>query len=53
VLLPWAAVLLANDKAPRPEHTLRNRTRRPAETVAPPQRALTEGEAPHKVIDAD
>jgi hypothetical protein len=53
VLLPWAAVLLANDKAPRPEHTMRNRLRRPPEPVAPPQRALPEGEAPHKVIDPD
>jgi hypothetical protein len=52
VVLPWAAVLLANDKAPRPEHTLRNRVHPPA-PAAPPQRALSEAEAPHKIIDPD
>jgi hypothetical protein len=54
VLLPWAAVLLANDKAPRPENRLRNRLNRPAERPAPSQASLTEGEpSTHKVIDPD
>jgi Protein of unknown function (DUF3099) len=53
VILPWSAVLLANDRAPRPEHRLRNRLQRRA---APPEqsRALTEHESTqHKVIDIE
>jgi len=53
VVLPWAAVLLANDKAPRSDARLRNRLHRPAE--APPEpNALPQTEAaPHKVIDVE
>ena len=51
VFLPWAAVLLANDKSPRPEHQLRNRLRRQPTSHPDPARALHERE--HKVIDAE
>jgi hypothetical protein len=53
VFIPWIAVLLANDKAPRPENKLRNKLHRPADR---PQetRAITTAEEPeHKVIDAE
>ena len=53
VVLPWAAVLLANDKAPRADAKFRNKLlhQRPPE---PEPRALTETESTeHKVIDAD
>jgi hypothetical protein len=54
VLLPWAAVLLANDKAPRADRTLRYKLRKRQEAPPVPPNALTETEsAPHKVIDAD
>ena len=50
VILPWTAVMLANDGAPKPQHRLMNRFRR--ETPPPPAtHALPERE--HKVIDAD
>jgi Protein of unknown function (DUF3099) len=49
VLLPWLAVILANDRPPKAEHRLVNRLRRVEE---PPARALGQGEQP-KVIDAD
>ena len=53
VVLPWAAVLLANDKAPRADARLRNRFHRQA-TTPPAPNALPQTEsAPHKVIDAD
>jgi hypothetical protein len=52
--LPWAAVLLANDKPPRPENTLRGRRRAKAAEAPPGQRSLTGAEpVEHKVIDAD
>lgn len=51
VLLPWLAVILANDSGPRPEYRLANRFRR--EPPPPPaQRALPQRDQP-KVIDAD
>jgi hypothetical protein len=52
VFLPMVAVMLANDTAPRPEHQLRNKFRKPEPTSHPdPGHALTERE--HKVIDAE
>lgn len=51
VVLPWAAVLLANDKGPRPEHQLRNKLHRRPTSHPDPARALHDRE--HKVIDAD
>lgn len=54
VVLPWSAVLLANDRGPRPENKLRNRFRKQPAAPAPPVRALGEDEEfVHKVIDAD
>jgi hypothetical protein len=50
VLLPMSAVMLANDRAPKPEHRLRNRMR-----THPPHeatQALPAKDEP-KVIDAD
>lgn len=52
VLLPWLAVLLANDRPPKEKHRLANRLRRRrAEEIVP--RALTADEGPHRVIDAE
>jgi hypothetical protein len=54
VLLPWAAVLLANDRAPRPDARLRNKLHRQPTSEAAEPRALTETESTeHKVIDAE
>jgi hypothetical protein len=50
LLLPWFAVILANDRAPKPEHR-RGHRRRQAEE-APAQPALRSAPAP-RVIDAD
>ena len=49
IVLPWAAVLLANDRAPRPDARLRNKLHRQAKPDEP--HALTERQ--HKVIDAE
>jgi len=54
VVLPWSAVLLANDRGPRPENKLRNRLRKQAPVPVQPVRALGEDEETiHKVIDAE
>jgi len=49
VLLPWLAVILANDRPPKPEHRLVHRLRRVEE---PPANAIGSTEEP-KVIDAE
>jgi hypothetical protein len=49
VILPWTAVMLANDRAPKAEHRLVNRFRRP--TDEPPAPALPQQQ--HRVIDAE
>ncbi|GAA3188426.1 hypothetical protein GCM10010532_002970 [Dactylosporangium siamense] len=53
VVLPWSAVLLANDKGPRPEHRFRNKFKGRQEQSHPdPSHALTDREhAKPKVID--
>jgi hypothetical protein len=51
VVLPWLAVILANNSGPRPEYKLANRFRRQA-PQPPAQRALAQREQP-KVIDSD
>lgn len=52
VLIPWLAVLLANDRPPKEEHRLRNRPS--SRRQAPPPRSLgTAEERPHRVIDAE
>jgi Flp pilus assembly protein TadB len=55
VVLPWAAVLLANDKAPRADAKLRNRLHKQPEAppAAPNALPQTQTEVPHKVIDVD
>ncbi len=51
VLLPWMAVLIANDRPPRTEHTLAHRMRRhPAPDPASPTPALP---APKPTLDQD
>ncbi|BCJ57765.1 DUF3099 domain-containing protein [Micromonospora endophytica] len=52
VLIPWLAVLLANDRPPKEQHRLANRLRTRATEEAPPM-SLTAEERPHKVIDAE
>jgi Flp pilus assembly protein TadB len=51
VLLPWLAVLLANDRPPKEEHRLAHRFRS-ARVQPPPPHALGQTEEP-RVIDAD
>ena len=50
VILPWTAVLLANDRAPKPEHRMVNKFRRPTEEPSPSP-ALPQQQ--HRVIDAE
>ncbi|PZG19590.1 hypothetical protein C1I95_11350 [Micromonospora craterilacus] len=52
VLIPWLAVLLANDRPPKDRHRLAGRYRPRPEAEAPPM-SLTAEERPHKVIDAE
>jgi hypothetical protein len=52
VLLPWLAVILANDGPPKPEHRLANRLHRAEPT--PASNALGDGETREpRVIDAE
>jgi len=48
VVVPWLAVILANDRLPRNEHRLLHRDK----AEAPPNNRLTAAEEP-RVIDAD
>lgn len=52
VLIPWLAVLLANDRPPKEQHRLANRFRPRNRDEAPPM-SLTSEERPHRVIDAE
>jgi Flp pilus assembly protein TadB len=49
ILLPWLAVILANDRPPKAEHRIFNRHRVESEPAAP---AIDAAETP-KVIDAE
>ncbi|MEU2611702.1 DUF3099 domain-containing protein [Micromonospora sp. NPDC007271] len=51
VLIPWLAVLLANDRPPKEQHRLANKLHH-HRTDTPPT-ALPAEESPHKVIDAE
>ncbi|MEV7226307.1 DUF3099 domain-containing protein [Polymorphospora sp. NPDC051019] len=51
VLVPWLAVLLANDRPPKDEHRFVNRMRHRSREEPPP-RTLTAAEQP-RIIDAD
>ncbi|KIR65695.1 DUF3099 domain-containing protein [Micromonospora haikouensis] len=52
VLIPWLAVLLANDRPPKEKHRLANRFQ-PRRTDPAPPMSLAAEERPHKVIDAE
>ncbi|AVT34487.1 MULTISPECIES: DUF3099 domain-containing protein [unclassified Plantactinospora] len=52
VLIPWLAVLLANDRPPKEQHRLGAKLRRSHLDETPP-RALPAEERPHRVIDAE
>jgi uncharacterized membrane protein len=51
VLIPWLAVLLANDRPPKEEHRLAGRFQSRRDDTPP--MALPVEERPHKVIDAE
>ncbi|MCI4064927.1 DUF3099 domain-containing protein [Micromonospora sp. R77] len=51
-IIPWLAVLLANDRPPKEEHRLANRFQARGRDEAPPM-SLTAEERPHKIIDAE
>lgn len=52
VLIPWLAVLLANDRPPKEEHRLMNRMR-PRHSDDPPARSLAAEERTRRVIDVE
>ncbi|MFE9691213.1 DUF3099 domain-containing protein [Micromonospora sp. NPDC005806] len=52
VLIPWLAVLLANDGPPKEQHRLANKLHPRHRDDTPPM-ALSAEERPHKVIDAE
>ncbi len=52
ILIPWLAVLLANDRPPKEQHRLASR-RQARRRDDPPPMSLTAEERPHKVIDAE
>lgn len=52
VLIPWLAVLLANDRPPKEQHRLSARLRR-RHVDDTPARALTAEERPPRIIDAE
>jgi hypothetical protein len=51
-LIPWLAVLLANDRPPKEEHRLANRFQARRRDESPPM-SLTAEERPHKIIDVE
>ncbi|MFD0973924.1 DUF3099 domain-containing protein [Plantactinospora endophytica] len=52
VLIPWLAVLLANDRPPKEQHRIGARLQRTHRDETPP-RALPAEERQHRVIDAE
>ncbi|MGW5561587.1 DUF3099 domain-containing protein [Micromonospora sp. NPDC003944] len=52
LLIPWLAVLLANDRPPKDQHRLANRFHPRHQDDTPPM-SLTAEERPHKVIDGE
>jgi Protein of unknown function (DUF3099) len=52
VLIPWLAVLLANDRPPKEKHRLATKLRRRQPDDAPP-RSLSAEERPHPIIDGE
>lgn len=52
ILIPWLAVLLANDRPPKEKHRLANKVRQQPRDEAP-ARSLPAEEGPHRIIDAE
>ncbi|MGN9776647.1 DUF3099 domain-containing protein [Micromonospora sp. H33] len=52
ILIPWLAVLLANDRPPKEQHRLAGRFQPRRRDETPPM-SLTAEERPHKIIDAE
>ena len=52
ILIPWLAVLLANDRPPKEQHRLATRLHHRQGDRTPP-RSLPAEEAPHGIIDAE
>jgi hypothetical protein len=52
ILVPWLAVILANDGPPKEKYRLANKFQKRATTEAPPANALPSA-TPPRVIDAD
>ncbi|MEH0936540.1 DUF3099 domain-containing protein [Micromonospora psammae] len=52
ILIPWLAVLLANDRPPKEQHRLAGRFQVNRRDETPPM-SLTAEERPHKVIDVE
>ncbi|MEH0823642.1 MULTISPECIES: DUF3099 domain-containing protein [unclassified Micromonospora] len=52
VLIPWLAVLLANDRPPKEQHRLAAKFQPNRRDETPPM-SLTAEERPHKVIDVE
>lgn len=52
VLLPWLAVMLANDRPPKEQHRLATRLQHRHHDQTPP-RSLPVAESPHQVIDGE
>jgi hypothetical protein len=50
VVIPWLAVILANDRPPKEKYRIFHRHRAPDET---PPRALPSQPPPHRTIDAE
>ncbi|MER5454256.1 DUF3099 domain-containing protein [Micromonospora sp. NPDC002389] len=53
IVVPWLAVLLANDRPPKEQHRLIGRSARRRQQQEAPPMSLTAEERPHKVIDAE
>lgn len=51
-LIPWLAVLLANDRPPKEQHRLANKLHHRPPAATPPT-ALPAEQSPHKIIDAE
>ncbi|MDH6460412.1 putative tellurium resistance membrane protein TerC [Micromonospora sp. A200] len=52
VLIPWLAVLLANDRPPKEQHRLAGKFQPRMRDETPPM-SLTAEERPHKIIDVE
>ncbi|SCL31066.1 Protein of unknown function [Micromonospora nigra] len=52
ILIPWLAVLLANDRPPKEQHRMAGKIASRRRDEAPPM-SLTAEERPHRVIDAE